>query len=86
MYLPNKFVTNDQALLTVGGQVLINLSQPRSVSGIWEAVKEWRMQRGVEAPIPFWWFSLALDGLFTIGAVELVDGLITRRTSARVAD
>ena len=82
MYLPNKFIANEQALLAIGGQILLNLSVPRSVSSTWEAVKKWRLQNDLEAPLPFWWFSLALDGLFTIGAVDFFGDLIERTRSA----
>lgn len=83
MFLPSKFVTTEQALLTLGGQVLESMEESSSVSDSWASLKGWRAERGIDAPVPFWWFALAIDCLFMMGAIEL-DGDRLRR-SARAA-
>jgi hypothetical protein len=82
MFLPSKYVTPDQALIVLGGQVLASLHEPRTVSGTWDAVKHWRLAHNITAPVPFWWFSLALDSLFAINAIRLDDAVLSRRTIA----
>lgn len=85
MFLPNKFISTEQALLTLGGQTLRLIDSPLSVSDAWMAVKAWRSSHRVGSPVPFWWFALALDSLFALGAVELVDDQL-RRVAPRAAD
>lgn len=82
MYLPSKFTSSEQALISVGGQILKALQQPRNISATWEAVKIWRRSQGIQSPLPFWWFSLALDALFALGVVTFENGLLVRSTNA----
>jgi hypothetical protein len=79
--LPSKAIAADQALITVAGQVLIQLERPRSISAAWDDLRHWRTARGMPSAVPFWWFSLAVDVLYATGAIELADGTL-RRTSA----
>lgn len=79
MILPTKGISPQRALVTVGGQALEVLKQPRSVNSAFEATKRFRTARGLKEPISFDWFSLSLAMLYSIGAVELnVDGLLVR--------
>ena len=78
MLLPSKAVPADQALLAVGAQILAQLDRPGSVSAVWDRLLEWRSARGMESALPFWWFSLALDVLYTIGVVEQRNGELMR--------
>jgi hypothetical protein len=75
---PTKGIAPDRALLSVGAQILEQLSEPTSVSQTWYKVKAWRIEQGHKAPISFGWFTLALDILFAMGLVELRDGLLVR--------
>jgi hypothetical protein len=83
MILPSKHLQQDRALLTVGGQVLALLSRPRTVSALWEAMNSGRDTHGVVSTrqISYDWFVLALDLLYSLGTIELENGLIARRTA-----
>jgi hypothetical protein len=78
MILPTKSIDQDLALLTVGAQIIQQLERPGTVSATWDRVTSYRA--GINAPsaLPFWWFALSLDLLFTIGVVELDDGQLMR--------
>ncbi|MEV6032247.1 ABC-three component system middle component 6 [Nonomuraea sp. NPDC052116] len=82
MLLPSKSIPADQALLAVGAQILVQLERPGSVSAVWERLQEWRTERGMRSALPFWWFSLALDVLYTIDVVEQRDGELVRKSRA----
>lgn len=82
MLLPSKAVPADQALLTVGAQILVQLERPGSVSAVWDRLQEWRSSRGVETALPFWWFSLALDVLYAIDVVDQRNGELVRKSRA----
>ncbi|GII62329.1 hypothetical protein Ssi03_37380 [Sphaerisporangium siamense] len=82
MLLPSKAIPTDQALLAVGAQILIQLERPGTVSVVWDRVLEWRSARGMRSALPFWWFSLALDVLYALGAVEQRNGELMRKSRA----
>jgi hypothetical protein len=75
--LPSKHLSQERALLTVGGGLLKCLSQSRTVSSLWEAVA----REEDRAPLRYDWFVLALDLLFLVGAIELRDGLLSRTST-----
>ena len=72
MILPGKHLRHDRALLGVGGEVLAQLGEPRTVSELWERTK---IARGT-TPITFDWFILAISFLFAIAAIDINDGII----------
>ena len=74
MILPTKGIAPDRALITVGAMVLQQLTEPKTVSRIWEDLR----QEGGADLVPFDWFVLSLDLLFTIGTVELDRGRLRR--------
>lgn len=84
MLLPSKSVPTDQALLAVAAQILIQLERPGSIIAVWERLLAWRAGRGLDSPLPFWWFALALDVLYMIGVVDLRAGEL-RKTHADIA-
>jgi hypothetical protein len=75
--LPSKHLSQERALLTVGGRLLQSLAQPRTVSSLWEAMA--REENRIA--LRYDWFVLALDLLFLTGAIELRDGLLSRRSA-----
>jgi hypothetical protein len=81
MILPTKHLRSDRALLAVGGDLLVSLREPITVSRLWDVVRSRRGGIGEPAPINYDWFVLALDLLFMIGAVELDRGLLRKTTS-----
>lgn len=78
MILPTKGIAPDRALISVGARVLQLLSEPKTVSRMWD---EFRKAEPPVSGISFDWFVLSLDLLFAIGAIDLERGRI-RRTSA----
>ena len=78
MILPTKHLPPDRALLGIGAEILSQLMEPRSVSELWEAVRQARGRIPNSAPLSFDWFVLALNLLFTISAVDHSNGIIRR--------
>jgi hypothetical protein len=74
MILPDKHLPTERSLIALGAVVLEQLRQPRSVSALWESV---RQSPGIGT---FHQFTLAVTFLFTIGAVIFVDDLLCRKT------
>lgn len=80
MIAPTKGIAPQRALLTVGAQVLLSSKhQTLTVTQAWRRLQKWRAEHGHNAPVPFWWFVLALDVLYALGTVELRDDLLVFR-------
>jgi hypothetical protein len=73
MILPTKHIPESEALIGVGAVVLAHLNGPTTVSNLWERL------RGKPNVGTFERFVLAANLLFLLGAIDLNDGLITRR-------
>jgi hypothetical protein len=78
MILPTKHLPVDRALLTVGSELLQLLDQPKTVSRLWNDLRESRSGASLLSPIPYDWFILALDLLHTVYAVEFTEGRVHR--------
>jgi hypothetical protein len=80
MILPSKHLSQDRALLTVGARILQCLYQPKTISALWEEVprQDGKARKGTLA-LRYDGFVLALDLLFMIGAIELHEGLLSRK-------
>jgi hypothetical protein len=78
MILPTKGITPNRALISVGAMVLQLLSEPKTVSRVWD---EFRKAGTPVSGITFDWFVLSLDLLFALGAIDLERGRIHRTTS-----
>jgi hypothetical protein len=74
MILPGKHLRHNRALLGVGGEVLAQLGEPRTVSELWERTQIAR--RSGTAPITFDWFILAISFLYAIAAIDISDGIL----------
>jgi hypothetical protein len=72
MILPSKHISQEKALLTIGAELLKVLNRPKTISTIWEQIH-------LSGSLSYDWFILALDLLYTIDAIELNAGLISRR-------
>lgn len=81
MILPTKHLPPDRALLGIGAEILCQLMEPRSVSELWEAVREARGSNTNAAPLSFDWFVLALNLLYAISAVDHSNGILRREAS-----
>lgn len=73
MILPTKHIPTSHSLLGVGARVLAAIERPKTLVALWDQVRE-QPEVGTFARL-----VLALDLLYTMGVVDLVDGLITRR-------
>lgn len=81
MILPTKHLSQDRALLTVGARLLAHLSQPKTVSALWEEISRPASTGGGRKPaLRYDAYVLTLDLLFLIGAIELQDGLLRGKT------
>lgn len=78
MILPTKRLSENRALLTVGGRILGLLSEPKTVSRLWAELRH--SYNGGTGPslLTFDWFILALDLLYALNTIELDDGHIKR--------
>lgn len=78
MILPGKHLQQDRALLGVGAEILGHLDEERTISDLWERI---RSTRGPTAtPLSFDWFVLALTFLYTVAAVDLIDGMVSTKS------
>lgn len=72
MILPDKNIKMEYSLLNCGAIVLFCLSEPKTISLLWDAV------RTTEQLINYERFILTLDFLFTISAISIEEGFIVR--------
>lgn len=79
MITPTKGITPQRALLTVGAQISLILTEPMTVSQAWTALKAWRARHENDAVLPFSWFVLALDTLYALGTVDYEHGILYRK-------
>lgn len=86
MITPTKGIAPQRALLAIGAQVVQSVDGPVTISQAWARLKHWRLQNDHRSPIPFWWFALSLDLLYSLGVAEF-DGelLVLRRVDASAA-
>lgn len=74
MILPNKHVRTKYSLIGLGALILQNLNRPQQVSTLWEKLREFPEVGTFER------FILALDFLYTIGAIEFENNQLRRIT------
>lgn len=72
MILPTKHISTQNSLLGVGATILLHLDQPRTVTALWERVRDLSEIRVFEK------FVLALDFLYAIDAIDIDNGLLVR--------
>ena len=72
MILPTKHIDTKRSLIWLGGLILERLTKPRTVTFLWENLRKYP-EVGT-----FQRFSLALDFLYTIGAIEFQDNMLRR--------
>ena len=81
MILPTKYLPHDRALIGVDGFILKQLEEPRTVSSLWESVREMQNCQRHATPVSFDWFVLALNLLYSLFAIEYRDGVIYRKAT-----
>ncbi|MGH3919383.1 MAG: ABC-three component system middle component 6 [Candidatus Binatia bacterium] len=83
MITPTKGIAPQRALLSIGAQIATVLTRPLTISQAYARLKEWRAENNHDAPVPFGWFVLALDVLFTLNVLDFNGDLLRlRRTDA----
>ena len=75
MILPTKHISIENSLIGLGALVLSHLDQPTTVSSLWQETRE------LPEIATFERFTLSLDLLYILNAIEFRDGSI-RRVSA----
>lgn len=73
MIHPTKHIPAERTLLGAGAAIFSELSQPRTVTGLWEAVRK------AKAVGTFERFVLALTMLYSLRVVRFEGGLVKRR-------
>lgn len=81
MILPTKHIPQDRALLTVGSHILRQLDSKKTVSALWEEISVNDIKQNGNPSFSYDWFILALDLLYAIDAIEIHEGLLSRRAS-----
>lgn len=66
MILPTKYLTSERSLIKIGADILKLLSEPKTVSRLWDDLKQLNNH---SALIKYEWFVLALDFLYIINVV-----------------
>jgi hypothetical protein len=82
MILPTKRLNEDRALLSIGADVLALLDSPKTVSRLWEELKQFRERANSTGIVPYDWFVLSLDLLYAVDAVSLDQGRLRRAVSS----
>lgn len=83
MILPTKGVPPQQALITLGADILRLLTEGKTVSRLWD---DFRKARATSAHVTFDWFVLSLDLLFLFGTVEFERGRVRRAEHPQAGD
>jgi len=72
MIAPTKHITLDSSLMGAGATVLTLLSEPRTMTSLWESCRD------VPSVRTFHRFVLALDFLYILGVIEQTGGTISK--------
>jgi len=81
MILPSKHISQRRSLVGVGARLLVVLDRPQTVSAAWHRFSLAERKDAGSMSVTYDWFVLALDLLFAMGCVELVDCRVARTTS-----
>ena len=78
MILPTKHIRPERCLLHLGANILSLLEQPKTVSSLWNTVRQRPSIERVDTLVDYRWFVLCLDFLFAVGTIRIQKGLIQR--------
>lgn len=78
MILPTKHLGPERAMLTVGAEILSLLTEPKTVSRLWNELSSIKSERSSAHIINYDWFILSLDLLYMLGSIEMDHGKIRR--------
>jgi hypothetical protein len=82
MILPDRNIAPDRALLTVGGLIFDRLTEPTTVSRLWDDIRHQHQNR----PISYMWFLLSVDLLFVLNLVLFDQNGLLARCAPRAAE
>lgn len=82
MILPSKKLRPENSLIYIGGRVLRILNEPKTVSRVWQELKEPQISNTNIRPLEFTydWFVLSLALLFILDALALREGKLHKRS------
>ncbi len=78
MILPTKRLGVERAMLTVGAEILELLTEPKTVSRLWDELGRVMSERSSTRIVNYDWFVLTLDLLYMLGVLEMDHGRIQR--------
>lgn len=78
MILPTKRLSPERAMLTIGGEILRLLTEPKTVSRLWDELGIILGERSSTRMASYDWFILTLDLLYMLGSIEMDHGKIRR--------
>jgi len=78
MILPTKRLGVERAMLTVGAEILGLLTEPKTVSRLWDELGRVMSEHSSTRTVNYDWFVLTLDLLYMLGALEMDHGRIRR--------
>lgn len=78
MILPTKHLSKERSIIGVGGEVLLILNKPMTISSLWNNIKESRKRIYGNSFLSFDWFILSLDFLFMLNLIEFKSGKIDK--------
>ena len=78
MILPTKRLGVERAMLTVGAEILGLLTEPKTVSRLWDELGRVMSERSSTRIVNYDWFVLTLDLLYMLGVLEMDHGRIRR--------
>jgi len=78
MILPTKGLGTERAMLTIGAEILELLTEPKTVSRLWDELGHAKNERSSTRMVNYDWFVLTLDLLYMLGTIEMEHGKIRR--------
>jgi hypothetical protein len=78
MILPTKRLGVERAMLMVGAEILELLTEPKTVSRLWDELGRVMSERSSTRIVNYDWFVLTLDLLYMLGVLEMDHGRIRR--------
>jgi hypothetical protein len=72
MILPSKHIRLENSLIGVGAEIVKRIKSPQTVSQLWNDMRNLPGVRTFER------FTLSLDLLFALGAIDFEEGLLRR--------
>ena len=78
MILPTKRLSQDRSLIYLGAEVLRHVSEPKTVSRIWDELQRNRRKSPNLHAVTYDWFVLTLDLLYSLNVIEYAHGRIRK--------